>query len=189
MESWQMPYLTLTVSFLVVLGGALWRFFGVEKELKAGVDFAVGQAAAQILQAVTELMAAEAERATEPAWGVHSVALGKAMDEDRERRARPVIQEQWRAAMTCSRLLARMRKLRKLEFIGKLFCLIGMIALVGYAVSILFWLSKDSRLLAPVTVLMCFAPFLGAVCVKIICEVVRGQIQSIQREIEEPWRA
>lgn len=188
MESWHTPYLTVTAPLFVFLAYALWRFFGVEKDLKGGVDFALGEAKGRTVREVTELMRDEAERGTEPAYGIDPVSLGRAMGEDRERRAKPVIQEQWRVAMACSRLLGRMGKLKTLEFIGRLFCLGGLIGLVGYALSILFWLSKDSRLFTPVTFLTWGVPVVGVVCVRTICEIVVRRIQSVQGEIEEPWR-
>jgi len=188
MESWHAPYLTVTVSLLVFLYYALCRFFGRAGALKGGIDFAVGEAKRRTVRDVTDLMAEEVERATPPASGVDPLALGKAMGEDRERRARPVIQEQWRVAMTCSQLLARLTSLKRWEFRGRLLCLVGLIGLVGYAVSILFWLPEGSHLLVRVTVLTWGVPFVGVLCVRALCEVVVWRIESVQEEIEEPWR-
>lgn len=179
----------MVTAFLFAFFVAAFRgLFGEVKDVKGSVDFAVSEAKRRTVRQVTDLMAEEAEQATPPAWGVDPATLGRAMQTDRERRARSATQEQWRVAMTCSRLLANMGNLKALESIGRLFCLVGLITLVGYALLILFWLPEGSHLLWVLTILMWGAPFIVVVGVRAACEVVARRIGSVQGEIEEPWR-
>lgn len=188
MELWSTPFLTVTAFLFAFFAMAFRNLFSEARDIQANVDFAVGEAKRRTVQDVTDLMAEEAERAAQPAWDVNPSAFAKAMQATRERKARITTQEQWRIAMTCSCLVNRMKRLRSLESTGRVFCMIGLITLVAYVLSILFWLPQGSQLLWVVTGLMWSVPLAVVISIRAICEVVARRIDSTQREIEEPWR-